>query len=70
VLIVSAGKVAVSPAYTVTAVPFVFVLAVLASAVVLFVNPVVAPIFATLPAMLFAPHAFAKRNVADLRVFV
>ena len=67
---VSAGKVAVSPAYTVTVVPVVLVLAVLLNAVVLFVKPVVAPILATLPAILLAPHAFANLNVALLRVLV
>jgi hypothetical protein len=70
VVSVSTGKVAVSPAYTVTAAPFVFVLAVLVNSAVLFVRPVVAPRLATLPAMLFAPHAFARRNVVLLRVLV
>ena len=50
--------------------PLVFVLAVLVNSAVLFVSPVVAPRLATLPAVLFAPHAFAKRNVVLLRVLV
>ncbi|MCY1224006.1 hypothetical protein D9M72_361460 [compost metagenome] len=70
-VIVSAGKVSVSPAATDTAVPLVpAVGAVAVNAAVLFAPPVVAPMLATLPVVLPALQALASCSVAVLRVLV
>ncbi|MDT4831549.1 hypothetical protein D3C86_1656050 [compost metagenome] len=69
--IVSAGSVIVLPACTVTAVPLLApVGAVAVKAVVLLDPPALAPMLATLPAMLFAPQALAICSVAVFGVLV
>ncbi len=65
---VSAGNVAVSPAYTVTVVLPAPTVAVDANALVLFCRPTVAANCAWSPTRLPVPHALLSRNVVCRRV--
>ncbi|MDT4847373.1 hypothetical protein FQZ97_814250 [compost metagenome] len=67
---VSAGKVIVLPAATVTVALVLAVGAVDENAAVFAAPPVVAPMFATLPVTLMGFHDLASCRVAVLRVLV